>query len=309
MSSWLAIQNGEGDGAVLGAAEVKGPFHCVTPEVLGSKVHDDPLYQFYYNAALIALPNVGPEFKGNEYTTRWTTASGPDILHAVAAVAVGALRVAWQNKYMIGMKVRPEVYAQRVEVGSNDATLKNSVPGLATIVDAFATMPADLFGANKFLQLQFPEGSPTHPAWPAGHSTVAGAGVTVLKAMLRTHNEDGTRRLWSDTGLPLYEAVWTDGTKTDTKLQAAPAAACTIIGELNKLGSNVAIGRDWAGVHTRCDGDCGVKLGEEYAISFLVDKAKEYHESYTGEFTGFTLEKYDGTTVLINANGVTQIFL
>lgn len=32
------------------------------------------------------------------------------------------------------------------------------------------------------LPIAYPEGSPTHPAYPAGHACVAGAGATMLKA-------------------------------------------------------------------------------------------------------------------------------
>ncbi len=39
-------------------------------------------------------------------------------------------------------------------------------------------MPA----GNALLPMAFPEGSPTHPAYGAGHATVAGACVTILKA-------------------------------------------------------------------------------------------------------------------------------
>ena len=81
----------------------------------------------------------------------------------------------------------------------------------------------------------------------------------------------------------------------------------TIIGELNKLGSNVTLGRDFAGVHYRCDGDCGIKLGEDYAITYLIDVAKEYHESQNGQFKGWLLEKYDGSRVKITSTGATAI--
>ncbi len=41
--------------------------------------------------------------------------------------------------------------------------------------------------------MAFPEGSPTHPSYGAGHATVAGACVTILKA-------------WFDHGRPLCHA-------------------------------------------------------------------------------------------------------
>ena len=35
---------------------------------------------------------------------------------------------------------------------------------------------------SYLLPMAYPEGCPTHPAYPAGHATIAGACTTVLKA-------------------------------------------------------------------------------------------------------------------------------
>ena len=43
-------------------------------------------------------------------------------------------------------------------------------------------------GGSLMLPAAFPEGSPTHPSYTAGHATVAGACVTILKAMFDTQN-------------------------------------------------------------------------------------------------------------------------
>ena len=44
-----------------------------------------------------------------------------------------------------------------------------------------------VFGAQgtRLLPMAFPEGSPMHPAYGAGHATVAGACVTILKAFFK----------------------------------------------------------------------------------------------------------------------------
>lgn len=65
--------------------------------------------------------------------------------------------------------------------------------------------------------------------------------------------------------------------------------------ELNKLAGNVALGRDTAGVHWRSDGIEGLKLGEQVAISLL----RDYRKSFNENFAGFSLTKFDGTTVTI----------
>jgi hypothetical protein len=66
-------------------------------------------------------------------------------------------------------------------------------------------------------------------------------------------------------------------------------------GELNKLASNIALGRDIAGVHWRSDGSEGLKLGEAVAIGLLTDLRATYSE----DFGGFSLTKFDGTTLTI----------
>jgi hypothetical protein len=66
-------------------------------------------------------------------------------------------------------------------------------------------------------------------------------------------------------------------------------------GELNKLASNVGYGRDTGGVHWRSDESPAFLLGEDVAIRFLRD-----HKTLTNEsFAGFSLTKFDGTTITI----------
>jgi hypothetical protein len=49
------------------------------------------------------------------------------------------------------------------------------------------------------------------------------------------------------------------------------------------------------GVHWRSDGIEGIKLGETVAIGILKDLRTTYHE----DFGGFSLTKFDGTTLTI----------
>jgi hypothetical protein len=64
-------------------------------------------------------------------------------------------------------------------------------------------------------------------------------------------------------------------------------------GELNKLASNIATGRNLAGVHWRSDARESLKAGEAVAISILRDQRACYNE----RFDGFTFTKFDGTRV------------
>ena len=69
----------------------------------------------------------------------------------------------------------------------------------------------------------------------------------------------------------------------------------TIEGEINKVASNVALGRNMAGVHYRSDGDMGILLGEQVAIAYLRDLKDSYNEN----FDGWVLQKLDGSMEII----------
>jgi len=71
-------------------------------------------------------------------------------------------------------------------------------------------------------------------------------------------------------------------------------AALTVGGELNKLASNVAIGRNFAGVHWRSDATESLKLGEELAIRFLREEKDCFNET-----ANLSVTKFDGTTITI----------
>ena len=69
----------------------------------------------------------------------------------------------------------------------------------------------------------------------------------------------------------------------------------TVGGELNKIASNIALGRNISGVHWRSDGTESLKLGEALAINILSEQKASYNE----DFNGFSLTKFDGTTIIV----------
>jgi len=237
----------------------------------------------------------------------------PDIFASVAHVAGIGLRAAFKVKWWDALKIRPEVLAQRVDMIDRGEYEGMGFPDLGELklnmeygretLEAVSSKNELLNGEagvdSKLLLLQFPEGSPVHPSWVAGHAVVAGACTTVLKAMFRTHDVNGGRLKW---GSELKHSVNGDDL---VDYEGEDGVECTIIGEMNKLASNVSIGRDMAGVHFRCDGDCGMALGEKVAIKYLVDKCKEYYEGDVGIFGGYMLEKFDGELIKITSDGVT----
>ena len=123
-----------------------------------------------------------------------------------------------------------------------------------------------------------------HPAYGAGHATVAGACVTILKA-------------YFDHGFPLTDAlggVW-EPMDDGSSLQVVPdAPTLTVEGELNKLASNISIGRDWAGVHYYTDYIESIRMGEEIALGVLEEQKLTYRENFT-----MTVPLFNGDIVRI----------
>jgi hypothetical protein len=68
----------------------------------------------------------------------------------------------------------------------------------------------------------------------------------------------------------------------------------TVQGELNKVASNVANGRNGAGVHWRTDAVNSLRLGEEVAICILEEQKLTYNQDVS-----MSLTKFDGTRITI----------
>ncbi len=66
------------------------------------------------------------------------------------------------------------------------------------------------------------------------------------------------------------------------KLKPYTGRPLTVGHELNKVASNVATGRNIAGVHWRSDGAESLLLGEQVAISILRDYKLTYNETFEG---------------------------
>lgn len=104
-----------------------------------------------------------------------------------------------------------------------------------------------------------------HPAYGAGHATVAGACVTILKAFF-----DHTAEL-----PPPYVQPSADGRSLQRIEDVGPL---TVEGELNKLAANISIGRNWAGVHYFTDYYESVLMGEQIALGILEEQMLTFRE-------------------------------
>ena len=161
---------------------------------------------------------------------------------------------------------------------------------------------------NLLLPMAFVEGSPMHASYGAGHATVAGACVTILKAFFNHElylNYEKTSNskialVLSDT--PDKEAF--ESSPDGSKLVNVKSKGLTVEGELNKVAANISIGRDWAGVHYYSDYVQSMILGEEIAIGILQEQSLTY---LPDEDLSMTLPKFDGSVVQIKNGKVLPI--
>ena len=294
-AAWLAVQNG--------TRPAQGIVHDPVLRFmrngrdLSEWVHIDVLYQAYFQAALHLLtppdpmnPHTGGGMgiarnPGNPYIAAlmqdgFGTFGGPYFMTILTEVATRALKAVWHQKWYVHRRLRPEVFAGRVhhKIASN-----RPYPIHSDVLNSTALARVFTQHGTYLLPMAFPEGSPVHPSYGAGHATVAGACVTILKALFDTQVPFPDPIVATSDGLGLVDYTGAD------------AGLMTVEGELNKLAHNVAYGRNIAGVHWRTDGIESLKLGEEVAIRILKDQRSTYLEP----FSGFTFRRFDGSMVTV----------
>ncbi|MFY9558221.1 MAG: vanadium-dependent haloperoxidase [Blastocatellia bacterium] len=294
-SEWLDIQNGFQPIQTLTPG---GKFFCRNGRDLAQYVHVDVLYQAYFVAFLVIAGGGYPVDAGNPYgtaldpgsgrplaagakgsisQTAFGTFGGPAVATLVTEPATRALKAQWFQKWMVHRRLRPEEFGGRVEVqrlGRRTYPFHSDLGSSSVLNEVFEEF------ATHLLPLAFPEGSPLHTSYGSGHATVAGASVTMLKAFFDESAVIKNPVVPSADGLSLVP------------YQGTPL---TVGGELNKIASNVATGRNIAGVHWRTDATEAIKLGEDVSISILKDTKGCYNEA----FNGFSLTKFDGTTITV----------
>ena len=288
---FLQVQNGQSTGKKLtpGAA-----LYLHDGRGLAAYTHVDVLYQAYFIAYLVlntvnagnpAPLNPGNPYNGSPTQNGFATMGQPDIAATLGAVAVEALKAVWYQKWWVHLRHRPEsggaiVHLQKTGQGG---TIQGHVSN--TVLDSQALQAS--YGANNksyFLSQAFPEGSPTHPAYPTGHGAVAGACITVLKFFFDGDYLIQNPMVPSNTGQVLMPYT------------GPGAGSLTVNGELHKLAHNISFGHGiHAGIHWRSDTDTSIQLGEAVALSYLRDRAHTYNEQFK-----ISLTKLDGTTATIS---------
>ncbi len=304
-------------------------------------------------------PFIEPE-QGHDTRDGFALFGGPHILTLVCECATRALKAVRRQKYNVHLRARPEFLAAAITAQWNGAeadgqsVLGDSLGDLKRMVDALTECgllelisshnqkqnekwssfdwPVNLQWINPekngLLPMAFPEGSPMHPSYGAGHATVAGACVTVLKAFFEMYTvSDGggfknnrvkrgeldllkikkdptefpnelfrAERELSDIGFS--EAYEADAATDGIRLKKVSITNLTIQGELDKLAANIAIGRDFAGVHFYTDYYESLRMGERIAIGMLQEQMLTYREPLS-----MRLRSFDGDHLMLASTG------
>src|ERR1700730_7835977 len=300
VSEYQLVQNGGSSGRTL----VFDPtFRYIrNGRDLAAYGHSDVLYQAYLTAFLILSGINTPLNPGNPYIGSRTerpfgTLGGADAAGTIGEMATRALKGAWFHKWIVNLRMRPEEYGALVQANRTGTTpFPQAAGALHSDVLNSTVLPIIHSTYGSYLMPQaYPEGSPTHPCYPTGHGTVAGACITMLKFFF-----DCTQKIrplllaaGRDVSVPSVDGL------SLNPYTGADRDALDINGELNKLAFNISFGHGiHAGIHFRSSTVWSILLGEQIAISILNDRAKSYNEPFKIPIT-----KFDGTTVTISNRG------
>jgi hypothetical protein len=279
VESWLAIQNG---GLAAPGSIERDRCYVRSGRDLAEYVHRDFSYQVPLTAALVLQKIGAPLSRDNPYAissgqSGFVTFGVPHLLYLIATATQAALTACWYQKWIVHRRIRPEEFGGRVA---------NQLAGRARYPIHDSLMHSDALAAmlsvqsNALLAQSYPEGSPTHPSYPAGHAVINAAGTTVLKAFF-------------EETFVLREPFVANA--NGQSLKRYPGAPLTVRGELDKLAANAGMGRCWAGIHWRSDVEEGLRLGEEVAIRVLREGRLALHE----RFAGFRFHRIDGREVIV----------
>ena len=278
---WLACQRGARPRSKL-AFDATPRFICSARE-LSEYVHRDFSFQTYMNAALIMLA-LGKTALSPTNPYRWSrtqfgdiTLGGKNVLSLVAQAALLGQKGAYFHKWQVHRRLRPECFGGRIET---HAAGQRQYDFHTDILQCDAAARVRFQYGTRLLPAAFPEGCPTHPSYPSAHACNAGACAMILKAFFD-----------SDYVLPRPVEATADG----STLGPWRGAGLTLGNEIDKLASNIALGRDAAGVHYRSDSIRGLFVGEQQALGLLRDYSRTYNEY----FDGFIVRRFNGDRVKI----------
>ena len=259
-----------------------GPTYIRTGRDLACWVAADFSYQVGLGAALIllklgreALASSNP-YRDSRAQDGFATFGSPMVLSLVARASQMALDAAWHQKWRIHRRIRPEALAARIQ-----ATLRGQLefPVHSVAINSAALGRVQSSQGTFHLSQAYPDGAPAHPSYPSGHAAMVGAQVTVLKAFFDDR----------------FVLPWSVQPSRDGRALENYRGALAVGDELDKLAFNVAVGRQFAGIHYSSDCAWGLQLGEAVALQVLHEVAQTVPEA----FGGFRLRSFDGKSLYV----------
>jgi membrane-associated phospholipid phosphatase len=281
------VYNEVHNGIVKAKTSLTSPRYIITLRDLSEMVHNDYPVQFYSEAAIWMMKNI-PTAMINPYSSQpykgFICFNLPFILAELNKATTLALEAAWFYKWQVHRSARPEEMAYEVNLLANESKEPyKGIPYFGIFTSPILKKVRQLQG-NVLLSQCYPEGAPAHPSFPAGHATIAGACVTLLKAFFDTN-----------TVLPSPVIPNTDGSAT----LPWTASALTLGSELDKLAENVAFARAVAGVHFKSDNQMGLLLGESIGLSLLEQcKVDSRIDEFDPQFQ-WKVTRFSGETIMI----------
>ena len=248
--------------------------YITTMRDAASYIHSDYPGQAALMAAQILLGlgvPIKPQYHCNEdYFIDLGQVDIIDLIHRSVRLALAS---AWHHKWN-QLKLRPEVVGMYIDEakkdGCNPYCLSDQIldsPILEKVYQKWGTY---------LLPQCYSEGAPTHPSYPSGHATWAGAAVTILRAFFE-----------GDFEIDAYQPN-SDGTEL-----VSLGYKVKVKDELTKLETFIGNARNMAGIHYRSD-MLGIYLGEAVGIQVLEEAVKRYAYRVKFEF-----EARNGKTVVI----------
>ena len=253
--------------------------YLITIRDCANYIHLDQMWQPFFMTGTWLLSKIPIGFTCTQRSGAKFISLGPiDLFDIMMNATKLAMNSAWVWKWT-QMKMRPEEFAYQVHLKkTNPAQGLNFHSILSTDNHEILNLIHDL-SQNYLLPQAYPEGSPGHPSYPAGHAVIAGAMCTILKA-------------WFDctATFPNPKIPNVDG----SGLVAFTEETLNVGDELDKMASNCGIFRNFAGIHYRSDMNAGILLGEMIAIDLLQDFVGRYANQVQ-----FTIKKRNGNTIFI----------
>ncbi len=253
---FLAIQNGA---VAPPLPPLTTPRYTIGPRDGIAYVHKDYPFQADENAALIlagfgaAAADDGNPYKKSKTQSGFVSYGLPMFIDWVSRATMAALKAVWYHKWLVHRRLRPEEFGGRVH---NKIVKHTDFPISERLFRSDVLNYVHKTQGTYLLSQSYPEGCPIHPSYPAAHATIAGASITVLKALF-------------DESFIIPNPVVPNA--SGESLEPYNGEPLTIGGELNKLAGYIALSRDCGGVHYRSDSLNGLRLGEAVAINLMGD--------------------------------------